>query len=422
MRKKYRRTTGFVIFWIFILALLGVAALVIFIYQSGFRYIKTNSGVKFFGDIDKDDVVASGRIWLESDAASIKIQKYYIVEATAGFASALPGKDAFSVFSGSAVLEEINAALPEEVTKNYPLNNFVFNNSGNGVVLRNESFDEIAHSKKLSGGDIFASNGIKWRLVKDDEIVQAENSSKKYKGDVFDFLRETDIAFASFEFADGGVFNLYPVRNIYRIAYDKGARSGELYIGEIDRDFYKNGRGLYYYASSDDLYYGDFVDDVKIGKAWIYSENGDTYSGYIEDGKKHGEGQFKWGDDGSCYSGMFADNMKNGKGVYVFADGSMYEGDYENDEKHGKGKFTWASGDIYEGDYVHDLYKGKGTYTWSTGEYYEGDFDHNTIHGWGTYHWVSGRTYEGYWDYGKMVLPDEKPGDIENHDVTEFER
>ena len=425
MKKKYRRT-GSVIFAIFVLAVLCLVAVVFFIYQSGFRYIKSDSGIKFFGNADKSDNIANGRIWFENEAAKISLQKYYVIEAKGEYAvSHLPDERTFFSSVNSDALETLNSFLSDPDSSSYFLKSFIFNRSGEGVSLKSETFGEVLSGYEhgginLSGGDIYTVSGFKWFLefsedssYKNASVLRFGDDSKKYKGDVLGFLEEEDVYFASFLFADGSVVNLYPARNIYRINYDKGTHVGDLYIGEINSDFQKNGRGLYYYMDSGDIYYGDFEKDEKTGRAEIYSANGDIYIGYISNGKKNGEGHFIWGDDGSSYSGAFSDNMKNGFGTYMFSDGSIYEGEYVNDIKHGKGKFIWANGDMYEGDYEGDLYKGFGRYTWANGDYYEGDFNHNTLHGTGTYQWASGRSYTGYWDLGKMVLPNELPDDIE---------
>ncbi|MCL2814972.1 MAG: hypothetical protein FWD23_10265 [Oscillospiraceae bacterium] len=425
MKKKYRRT-GSVILGIFIAAVLCVAAVVFFIYQSGYRYIKSDIGVKFFGDTDKNDNIISGRIWFEGGAASISLQKYYIIKAKGDYAvSRLPDENTFLSAVNSDVLETLNSFLSENDQNNYPRNDFIFNRLEDGISLKIGIIDEIISSYnhegvKFAAGEIYLGSGIEWVLdipedavYKNISVVRSDDRSKKYKGDILEFLNGENVSFASFLFTDGSVLNLYPAPNIYRVNYDKGPRSGELYIGEIDADFQKNGRGIYYYIASGDIYYGDFEKDEKTGRAEIYSANGDIYIGYIKNGKKNGEGYFIWGDDGSSYSGTFADNMKNGFGVYSFADGSIYEGEYVNDIKQGKGKFIWANGDEYEGDYQGDLYKGFGRYTWANGDYYEGDFNYNTLHGIGTYYWLSGRSYYGYWDLGKMVEFDEFPADIE---------
>jgi len=418
-----------VILGIFIIALLCVGVIVFIIYQNGLRYIKSDEGIKFFGNTDKNDNIINGRIWFESDSANIDLQKFYIVEIKdSRFISYLPDASTFSANYNNDVPEIINSSLPDEITGLYPVNNFIFNQSDSGIFLRTGPFDVLLtdyenDGNKLLGGEIYTSNGVKWVLnlpsdkldkplfYTDFEILQAENSAKKYKGDILSFIQKEDIHFASFVFSNGNYINLYSAPDdIYRISYDKGPLKGELYIGKINGSFQKNGNGLYY-SKTGDIYYGDFIKNERTGKSELFSDRGDSYSGDIENGKKNGEGVFKWS-DGTIYTGTFKDNMKNGWGINTFADGSVYEGDYVNDVKQGNGKYTWASGDVYEGDFVNDLYKGKGKFIWANGDYYEGDFNHNTLHGWGTYYWTSGRSYEGWWNLGKMVYPEDKPDDV----------
>ena len=430
MRKKYYKT-GTVILGIFIAAVIAVIVTVILIHQSGLRYIKSDAGVKYFGNVDDDENIINGRLWFKSDAAAIGLQKFYIIEAKdTQSASYLPDKntitvDLLSSQDNADVLSIINTYLPAEIKNGYPLYNFVFNNSESGIFYKNDTFDELIKKYEdekniIQSGEIYTSDGGKWILIlsgsgkhtsyNNFEIVREDNREKKYKGDVLDIIRKEDIDFASFTLSGGAVINLYSTYyDVYRISYDKGTRSGELYIGLINGGFQKNGKGLYYHGKNSDIYYGNFINDEKTGKAEILSAFGDSYAGDIENGLKTGEGIFSW-NDGSYYKGIFKDNMKNGAGTHVFADGSVYEGDFVNDVKNGKGKYTWSSGDIYEGDYENDLYKGKGRYTWANGDYYEGDFDHNAPHGWGIYYWISGRKYEGWFSEGKLVL--EKPEDI----------
>ena len=408
MKKKYRRT-GSVILGIFIAAVLCAALVVFIVYQNGLRYIKSDVGIKFFGHTDKYGNIINGRLWHESNAASIQLQKFYIIESkNINSDSYLPDASSFSLTADksgdiSGFIESVSSFLPEDLTVWYPFNNFIFNQSDTGIFFRDETFDVLINDyenngKKLLSGEIYASNGIKWVLVlpssekppfyTDFEIVQAENNAKKYKGDILSFLDKEDINFASFNLSDGTVINLYPAHNIYRLDYDKGNLKGDLYIGKLNAGFEKDGKGLYKNKNGN-IYYGDFIKGIKTGICELLSDYGDSYSGYITDGKKNGEGILKWS-DGSSYEGTFTDNMKNGRGRYIFSDGSQYEGDYVNDVKHGRGKYIWSNGD-----------------------YYEGDFHHNTLHGWGTYYWTSGRSYEGWWNLVKMVLPDEKPDDID---------
>ena len=434
-KKKYY-STGTVFFAIFAAAVIAVILIAVLIYQSGLRYIKSDAGIKYFGNVDADNNIASGRMWFESDAATAGLQKYYIIETDNPLIiSSLPDKGAiFTNLTGSSndgafdVINIINSSLPEEIKIYFPIDNyFIFNRHyfAGGIFLRSETFDAFVKDyenadKIIQSGALYTFGGVNWILnllphyeavsYMNFEIVQEGNTSKKYRGDILDFVKNEEIYYASFILSDGTHVYLYPAKDIYRIEYDKGPHSGDLYIGELNRSFERHGRGIYYFNKTGDIYYGDFTNDKITGRGDYLYALGDSYSGYLEDGKKNGEGIFKWS-DGASYAGAFKDNMKNGRGKFMFADGSVYEGDYVNDIQHGRGRYTWASGEVYEGDYENGLYKGKGVYTWASGDYYEGDFDYNYPHGWGTYHWTSGRKYEGWFSVGKLV-PD-KPGDID---------
>lgn len=426
MRKKYRRT-GTVILSIFIVAVICVIAVVIFIYQHGLRYIKSDAGIKYFGNVDKYGDITDGRLWFEYDSATISPQKFYILELKdSQVAPDLPGYSTFSSVLPDDILSFLNESLPNELTVYFPMNNVVFNSSDDRVFFRHETFDtviknhESINNNYIKSGEVYDSDGVKWVMIpantsvssyKDFEIVQEDNKVKKYKGDIFSFLNDEQINYATFTLKDGNIINLYPARGIYRISYDKGSLAEDLYIGKINASFQKDGLGLYYHIKSGDIYYGDFINGEKTGWCQFLFDTKDIYEGYIDNGKPNGEGVFKWS-DGSSYSGTFKDNMKNGRGVYIFSDGSFYEGDYVDDVKQGSGKYTFASGDVYEGEFENDLFNGSGKYFWASGDYYEGDFARSTLHGWGTFSWTSGRKYEGWWLEGKMVL--DKPGDVKD--------
>ena len=433
MRKKYRNT-GFVILGIFIAAVVFVLVIVFIIHQNGLRYIKSDAGIKFFGYVDKYDKILSGRIWYRSYSANIQQQKFYIVELKdSRYVSYLPDP---ALINSGGFIELVNSSLPDEFIKSAPFNNFLFNKPGEnednngGIFFRSETFDAVItgyengeNKNVIASGEIYASDGVKWVLLapdsnagpssyKDFEVAQSDNNTKKYKGDIFSFLYKEDINFASFVLTDGTFINLYFEPDVYRISFDKGTLDGDLYIGKINNSFQKSGRGLYY-GKSGDIYYGDFTGDDRTGKGEILSDTGDRYSGDFLDGKKDGAGVFEWS-DGTVYEGEFKNNMKDGTGVTVFSDGSVYDGGYFEDLKHGKGTYIWVGGDVYDGEYENDVMKVKetGKYTWPDGNYYIGDFDHNSMHGYGTYYWISGRSYEGWWYSGKMVLPEDKPGDV----------
>ena len=187
----------------------------------------------------------------------------------------------------------------------------------------------------IKSGEILTADGKDWILIsskanptsyRDFEIAPESDRSKVYKGDVLKFLETEQIYFASFKTAEGNILNLYPAYHIYNIAYERGIHLGDLYIGAINDDLEKSGRGLYYYTSMGDIYYGDFYKDDKTGSCEFLFAYGGSYSGGIRNGKTEGRGTFKWA-DGSEYSGSFSDNMKNGFGTYIFDDGTIYEND-----------------------------------------------------------------------------------------------
>ena len=70
MKKKYGNKAGGIILWLFIAAAACVIAAVVIAHQSGVRYIKSDTGVKFFGSVDtyNNDII-SGRIWSGTDSA-----------------------------------------------------------------------------------------------------------------------------------------------------------------------------------------------------------------------------------------------------------------------------------------------------------------------------------------------------------------
>lgn len=47
------------------------------------------------------------------------------------------------------------------------------------------------------------------------------------------------------------------------------------------------------------------------------------FIGAYTNGKKNGEGEFKW-KDGSTYKGHFKDNVIEGEGLYKWSNGRMY--------------------------------------------------------------------------------------------------
>jgi len=89
----------------------------------------------------------------------------------------------------------------------------------------------------------------------------------------------------------------------------------------------------------------------------------DVYKGFIEDGKKHGDGEIKY-KNADIYVGKFNNDKKHGYGTMKYADdGREYKGYWDSDKKQGKGTMTYADGSKYEGEWLNDMRHGKGTTT-----------------------------------------------------------
>ena len=419
MRKKYHKT-GTVILIIFILAVACVSAIIFFIYQSGLRYMKTEeTNIKYFGRVNPDGYITDGRIWYDNTVASVKLQRFYVLELNdASLTDLLDIKD-FSFTDD--VLRLLNEAVPDYMTDNFRLNHFVFNENYEPVFFHRDTFPSVIRNyerekNNIISGEIYTEDGKIWTLVSaksspasynDFEVIPDGDRLKAFKGDIFNFLETMDISFASFNLSDGNIINLYPAHNIYRIEYEHGAYAGDLYIGAITDNIEKIGQSFYFYTTGN-IYFGDFDKNEQNGDCMILFNNGDLYSGGIKDGKKEGTAVFKW-IDGNEYSGEFKDNLKNGRGIYIYENGEFYDGEWLDGVKHGTGRLVFTTGDVYEGEFENDIFKGQGRYTWASGEFYEGSFMHNSIHGRGKYHWTTGRTYDGWFSFGEMVLnpPDE---------------
>ncbi len=152
-------------------------------------------------------------------------------------------------------------------------------------------------------------------------------------------------------------------------------------------------------------------------KKWY--RNGDLYSGYMQDGYRHGKGKWtratdKYTYDGDWYmskrhghgkeempgqwrfEGEFYEGKRNGFGRLVCADGEIYEGGWKDDKKHGYGKKTFADGNRYEGEFFDGKYCGKGIYyNAAKNETYEGEFRDGKLNGYAVVCCGDGRVYEG---------------------------
>lgn len=106
--------------------------------------------------------------------------------------------------------------------------------------------------------------------------------------------------------------------------------NGDEYIGEVDKDGKKHGKGTYCWA------------------------NGSKYEGDWLHGKKTGKGKYSWA-NGGFYEGEFLDGLFHGCGIESWVNGDVYEGQFKDGKQHGKGKFTNVDGDIFINTYENGV-------------------------------------------------------------------
>lgn len=168
---------------------------------------------------------------------------------------------------------------------------------------------------------------------------------------------------------------------------DDGSYTGYLVNGV------RHGQGTF---SWDDgaVYEGNWSHGKRDGYGKMTFANGDVYEGPFVDGKRHGEGTYRWADGGS-YTGAFVDGQRTGNGVMVYSSGNRYEGPFVNGKPHGAGTYTWTDGASYVGGYVDGLRHGQGKMKYSDGAVYEGNWAGGKRNGQGTMVYVGGDSYTG---------------------------
>eukprot|EP01034_Spumella_vulgaris_P032731 gene32731-40398_t len=192
------------------------------------------------------------------------------------------------------------------------------------------------------------------------------------------------------------------------------------------------------------------IDGRVIGKGTITFCDGQTYTGYTLDFKRHGRGvrstasgrviydgewlhdkRHGWGKKslsrtGNVYEGNFHAGVRQGKGTMNFAGGGSYVGDWLEGERHGHGKeiypdqrgesvyeggfvmgaksvgtLHYAGGSIYSGEWADGKWHGQGKYTCTKGSVYEGLFVRGNKQGHGTMRYPGGAHFVGEWENNK---------------------
>lgn len=151
--------------------------------------------------------------------------------------------------------------------------------------------------------------------------------------------------------------------------------------------------------------------------------DGGYYRGQCTNGRRDGEGDFRWA-SGVRYRGGWANDRMQGEGVMTLTNGariegrwqrgksvgsatinwpngSHYVGEIRNTKPHGIGRITYTSGDIYKGAFAEGLMQGHGIMIWASGAKYEGSYDAGKASGDGIYWSTDGKRFEGVFADGK---------------------
>ena len=108
--------------------------------------------------------------------------------------------------------------------------------------------------------------------------------------------------------------------------YSKNFLNKGLYTGELTKEGIRHGIGMFSFKQNDDVYCGEWENDIFHGSGTYYYSSGDKYEGEIFKG------------------------MKEGNGRYYFKNGNFYEGDWKNNLKDGQGKMEYKTrNEVYDG-------------------------------------------------------------------------
>lgn len=188
-----------------------------------------------------------------------------------------------------------------------------------------------------------------------------------------------------------------------------------------------SGKGKASYANGD-IFEGMFENGAKQGSGmyeyWQHSVNGQPpneqkkFEGTFQEGLKTGLGMMTYRDGKSFYHGHFQDGKRHGEGTFKYGNGDIYSGQWQKGKKHGKGTYVYAvtkyeiTGEWKDGEIV------SGKWRLTNGNHYVGGFKKGKPWGDGVWKFPSGTTVEGA--YAQAIIPvDDKEPDKSGKPPTE---
>jgi hypothetical protein len=174
--------------------------------------------------------------------------------------------------------------------------------------------------------------------------------------------------------------------------------NGDTYEGTVEAGK-RHGKGVFAWANGQ-TYEGDWEHDTPVGLAKIRFASGNQYEGHVANGLPQGAGQMRYA-SGDTYAGNFVAGVPHGKGIYHWKNGQRFEGDWVEERAQGQGKLRFANGNVYEGPVVNGVPQGQGRSVFATGETYTGQHVNGLPDGTGTFNWPNGDQYSGQWKAGR---------------------
>lgn len=109
----------------------------------------------------------------------------------------------------------------------------------------------------------------------------------------------------------------------------------------------------------------------KDGVITINLPNGDSYTGDIQNGKYHGQGEYFFKGQNLVYRGTFVEGRQHGQGVLSLASTSeaIYDGTWELGRKNGLGNYLYGLEEYYNGEWKNDEKEGNGFFSFQGGSY-----------------------------------------------------